>query len=160
MQNWKADRITCSKVISINEKVISDEDLLTLLLSSFRSTTNSRKIAMRLILQFETIGAAMAARSEQLLQVAEVDQETIAFLKAIGAAGARLAREEISHRSLLDAWDKLISYLRTTMAHQTVEQFRVLFLDRRTVLIRTRCSTRERSILRRSIPARSSNARF
>jgi DNA repair protein RadC len=125
----------CSRVISINEKAVSDEDLLTLLLSDLRSTVNSRKIAMRLILQFETIGAVMAARSEQLLQVPEVEPETIAFLKAIGAAGARLAREEISHRSVLDAWDKLISYLRTTMAHQTVEQFRVLFLDRRNVLI-------------------------
>jgi DNA repair protein RadC len=127
--------VLCSRLISVNEKAVSDEDLLTLLLSNLRSNANSRNIAMRLILQFETIGGVMAARSERLLQVAEVDLETIDFLKAVGAAGVRLAREEISDRPLFDAWDKLISYLRTTMAHQTVEQFRVMFLDRRNVLI-------------------------
>jgi DNA repair protein RadC len=47
----------------------------------------------------------------------------------------RLAREEVSERPALDNWDKLVDYLRTTMAHRMVEQFRLLFLDRRNVLI-------------------------
>jgi DNA repair protein RadC len=126
--------LLCSKVISINGIAVSDEDLLSHLLYN-QSPGNSKKIAMRLIMKFETIGAVIAARSGQLLQVADVEPEMIAFLKAVGATGARLAREEITHRPLLDAWDKVISYLRTRMAHETVEQFRVLFLDRRNVLI-------------------------
>jgi DNA repair protein RadC len=32
-------------------------------------------------------------------------------------------------------WDKLLVYLRATMAHKTVEQFRCLFLDRSNVLL-------------------------
>ena len=43
--------------------------------------------------------------------------------------------EEISARPIVDSWDKLIAYLRTAMAHETVEQFRILFLDRCNVVI-------------------------
>ena len=36
---------------------------------------------------------------------------------------------------MITNWDKLLVYLRATMAHKTVEQFRVLFLDRTNVLL-------------------------
>lgn len=71
----------------------------------------------------------------QLKEAANIGPEIIDFLKVVRAAGTRLAREEISNRPIIDAWDKLIKYLRTTMAHQPIEQFRLMFLDRRNVLI-------------------------
>jgi DNA repair protein RadC len=114
---------------------VPDEDLLALLLSYLKSGINSRKLAMQLISRFETFGNVVSARSAQITSAAQIGPEIINFLRVVRAAGARLAREEISNRPVLDAWDKLVNYLRTAMAHQPVEQFRVLFLDRRNVLI-------------------------
>lgn len=131
-QHWEE---LCSRLLSVSEDAVSDEDLLALLLSYLRSAVNSRQVAMQLITRFETFGSVVSARSEQINGVAEVEPEIINFLKVVRAAGTRLAREEISGRPVLDDWNKLVNYLRTAMAHQMVEQFRVLFLDRRNVLI-------------------------
>ena len=132
MAHWHG---LCSQLLSVREEAVSDEDLLALLLSYLNSTINSRKLAMQLITRFETFGNVVSARSAQITGAAEIQPEIIGFLKVVRAAGTRLAREEISYRPVLDAWDKLIKYLRAAMAHEMVEQFRVLFLDRRNVLI-------------------------
>lgn len=130
--DWSA---LCAQLLSVSEERVSDEDLLALLLSYSVSRIDSRKLATQLIKRFETFGKAVNARAAQMTGAADVQPEIFRFLQVVSAAGTRLAREEISNRPILDAWDKLIKYLRTTMAHQMVEQFRVLFLDRRNVLI-------------------------
>ena len=131
-QHWKA---LCSQLLSVGEEAVSDTDLLTLLLSYFDSAINSRKLAMQLISRFETFGNVVSARYAQISAVAQIEPKVVDFLQLVRAAGTRLAREEISHRPVIDAWDKLLTYLRSTMAHQTVEQFRILFLDRGNALI-------------------------
>lgn len=131
-QHWTA---LCSKLLSIGEEAVSDIDLLTLLLFYLNPASNARKLAMQLISRFETFGNVVSARYAQISAVAEIEPKVVDFLQLIRAAGTRLAREEISHRPVIDAWDKLLTYLRSTMAHQTVEEFRVLFLDRSNTLI-------------------------
>jgi DNA repair protein RadC len=64
-----------------------------------------------------------------------MDRFTITLFKALRIFGARLVREDLTERPALDDWDKLIAYLRAAMAHRMIEQFRLLFLDRRNVLI-------------------------
>ena len=128
-------QLLCSQLLSANEEAVSDEDLLALLLSYMNSGANSRTLATQLLTRFETFGNVVSARAAQISGAARIAPEIINFLKVVRAAGTRLAREEISNRPVLDAWDKLVKYLRSAMAHQPIEQFRVLFLDRRNVLI-------------------------
>jgi DNA repair protein RadC len=128
-------QLLCSQLLSANEEAVPDEDLLALLLSYLKSGVNSRKLATQLITRFETFGNVVSARSAQITGAVQIGPEVIEFFKVVRAAGTRLAREEIGKRPVLDAWDKLVKYLRSAMAHQSVEQFRVLFLDRRNVLI-------------------------
>lgn len=128
-------QLLCSQLLSANEEAVPDEDLLALLLSYLKSGPNSRKLATQLISRFETFGNVVSARSAQIASAAQIGPEIVEFFKVVRAAGTRLAREEIGNRPVLDAWDKLVKYLRSAMAHQPVEQFRVLFLDRRNVLI-------------------------
>jgi DNA repair protein RadC len=132
MTSWQ---LLCSQLLSANEEAVPDEDLLALLLSYLRSGVNSRKLAMQLITRFETFGNVVSARSAQIAGAAQIGPDIVDFFKVVRAAGTRLARQEIGNRPVLDAWDKLVNYLRSAMAHQPVEQFRVLFLDRRNVLI-------------------------
>ena len=128
-------QLLCSQLLSANEEAVPDEDLLALLLSYLSSGLNSRKLATELISRFETFGNVVSARSAQIASAAQIGPEIVEFFKVVRAAATRLAREEIGNRPVLDAWDKLVIYLRSAMAHQSVEQFRVLFLDRRNVLI-------------------------
>jgi DNA repair protein RadC len=46
-----------------------------------------------------------------------------------------MMRARVMHRPVLSSWDALLDYCHTTMAHRETEQFRILFLDRKNVLI-------------------------
>ncbi len=46
-----------------------------------------------------------------------------------------MARAEVRGRPVLSNWQALIGYLQTAMAYEQVEQFRILFLDRKNNLI-------------------------
>src|SRR3546814_7431880 len=62
-------------------------------------------------------------------------EAAIAALKIVTQAVERLAREEAMAGDVISSWDKLLAYCRMTMAHQKIEQFRLLFLDKRNRLI-------------------------
>ena len=53
----------------------------------------------------------------------------------VEAAAQRLARSRVMHRPILTSWGALLDYCHTAMAHREIEQFRVLYLDRKNVLI-------------------------
>jgi DNA repair protein RadC len=56
-------------------------------------------------------------------------------LKIVQAAAHRLAQARVLKRPVVSSWDALLEYCQTAMAHDDIEQFRVLFLDRKNVLI-------------------------
>ena len=52
------------------------------------------------------------------------------------AAALRFARDQIApDQPILSSWTALIDYCRSAMAYEDIEQFRVLFLDKRNRLI-------------------------
>jgi DNA repair protein RadC len=59
----------------------------------------------------------------------------ITDLKVLEAAAHRMARAKVMQRQVISSWDALLDYCHTTMAHRETEQFRILFLDRKNVLI-------------------------
>jgi DNA repair protein RadC len=60
----------------------------------------------------------------------------IAALKSVREAALRLMRLELQERPVVGSWDKLIDYCNAQVAHNKVEEFHILFLDRKNVLIR------------------------
>jgi DNA repair protein RadC len=63
-------------------------------------------------------------------------RETEILFKAIGELLKRVLREEIKERPVIGSWTALLDYLQVALAHEPIEQFRVLFLDRKNILIR------------------------
>lgn len=124
----------CSSLLSVEAEAIPDEDLLAFLLSYIAKSEDVRPVASNLISKFETLAGVMSACPDRIAD-ATSDPRLVALFRAVRAIAARLAKEEICNRSVISSWQKLIEYLRTMMAHQRVEQFRVMFLDRLNVLI-------------------------
>ena len=61
---------------------------------------------------------------------------TATNLKIIQAAAQRFARDRIDRdMPILGSWAALIDYCRAQMAYEDVEQFRILFLDKKNRLI-------------------------
>jgi DNA repair protein RadC len=60
----------------------------------------------------------------------------VAAVKSVREASLRLMRAELEERPVVGSWDKLIDYCSAQIAHGKVEEFHILFLDRKNVLIR------------------------
>src|SRR6202000_327295 len=56
-------------------------------------------------------------------------------LKLLHEATVRTAREAVSRRPVISSWSALLAYVKAALAHETREQFRVLFLDKKNGLV-------------------------
>ncbi|WP_299817943.1 DNA repair protein RadC [uncultured Jannaschia sp.] len=112
-----------------------DYELLELIL--FRATPRGdvKPLAKRLLRVFGDLNRVMAAPVERLVEVHDAGPSVVEQLKIMEAVGHRMARARVIHRPVLSSWDALLDYLRTALSHQDRERFRVLYLDRRNVLI-------------------------
>ena len=118
-----------------SDDAIPDYELLELLLFFSIQRIDTKPLAKDLLKEFGGIGGVIHASADRLGKYEQINHHTITLFKAVRAMAARLAREDMSEGSILTNWNKLIAYLRASMAHRNIEQFRVLFLDRRNVLI-------------------------
>jgi DNA repair protein RadC len=80
-------------------------------------------------------GTAAAADGERSFHVAML-------LKAVGQVLQRSLREELKDRPVIGSWAALIDYLQAAMQHDAAEHFRLLFLDRKNILIRDEVQSR------------------
>ncbi len=114
---------------------VADYELLELVLFRAIPRRDVKPLARALLDTFGDFSATLSAPRERLAQVEGVGDAVITELKIIEAAAHLLARTRIMDRPAITGWDALVRYCRTTMAHRQTEQFRILFLDRKNVLI-------------------------
>ncbi len=94
-----------------------------------------KPIAKDLIAAFGNFAEVCAAPIDRLVSIKGVGEKVALDLKLLHAASIRMQRESVLDRPVLSSWTALLDYCRTTMQFETVEQFRVLFLDRKNRLI-------------------------
>ena len=112
---------------------LSDAEMLELLLLQAPPRKDTRESAKKVLAEFGDIASALAAdtaRLESLIGVSAAPD-----LKLVFGASKRMAKARITHRPLISSWDAVLTYCRTALAHKETEEFHVLFLDRRNMLI-------------------------
>src|SRR5205085_9910259 len=58
------------------------------------------------------------------------------MLKAVRDAALRLSESQLRQSDVIGSWDKLIDYCKANIAHGTVEEFDLLFVNRKNELIK------------------------
>ncbi|MEM7211773.1 MAG: DNA repair protein RadC [Pseudomonadota bacterium] len=114
---------------------LADYEMLELVLFRAIPQRDVKPIAKRLIARFEDFNGVISAPIARLNDVSGVGPAVVCELKIIEAAAHRLARAKVMNRNALSSWSALMEYCKTAMAHQDTEQFRILFLDKKNVLI-------------------------
>ncbi len=114
---------------------LADYELLEMLLFFAQPKGDTKPVAKRLINHFGSYANALAARPEDLEKVRGIGRTTVAALKLVHGAALRLARAELKDQPVLGNWDQLMVYLNAAMARESVEHFRVLYLDTKNRLI-------------------------
>lgn len=112
-----------------------DYELLELLLFRAIPRRDVKPLARELMERFGDFNRIVSAPDVRLRDVPGVGDAVVIELKIVAAAAKRLARARVLQQPIVSSWDALIDYCHTTMAHLEKEQFRVLYLDRKNILI-------------------------
>ncbi|MCL5778352.1 DNA repair protein RadC [Limibaculum sp. FT325] len=114
---------------------VSDYEMLELVLFRAIPRRDVKPLAKQLLARFGDFNAVISAPPSRLAEVTGAGEAVICELKIVEAAAHRLARSRVLHRPVITSWGQLMDYCKTAMAHRETEQFRILFLDRKNVLI-------------------------
>lgn len=114
---------------------LAEYEMLELVLFRAVPHRDVKPLAKRLIEQFGDYNGVISASAARLNEISGVGPAVVCELKVVEAAAHRLARAKVMNKNALSSWSALMEYCKTAMAHQDTEQFRILFLDKKNVLI-------------------------
>ena len=114
---------------------LPDYEVLELLL--FRSVPRGdvKPLAKQLLARFGSLSGVLGATPQELATVKGVGEAIALDLKLVAEAALRMGREQVARRPVISSWSALLAYVKTALAHEAREQFRVLFLDKKNQLI-------------------------
>ena len=118
-------------------KAMPDYEFLELLLTIAIPRRDVKPLAKALIKKFGGFAGVVNAPLEELLAFDGLKETSAAVLKIIKEAAIRMSWQNLqnSKETIISNWDAMMDYCRMIMAHNEVEEFRVLFLDGRHRLI-------------------------
>ena len=116
-------------------EAMPDYELLELVLFAAIPRRDVKALAKEMIARFGSFAEVIAAPRERLLEVDGIGESVVTQLKVIEAAALRLSKARLIGRPALSSWPAVLDYCTAAMARGVREEFRVLFLDRKNVLI-------------------------
>ena len=116
-------------------EALPDYELLELHLFRTFRMGDVKPLAKALIARFGSLSGVLSASLAELRTVAGVGEAAALDLKLIHELAQRMAREPVRKRAVISSWSALLAYVRVALQHETREQFRVIFLDKKNQLI-------------------------
>ncbi len=123
------------RFVAGGEAAVSDYELIELVLFRAIPRVDVKPLAKELIRNFGGFGAALTAADHLLLEIKGMTRAAITEFRLVHAASLRLSRAHVMKRPVISSWTALLDYVSAALANERKEQFRVLFLDRKNVLI-------------------------
>lgn len=114
---------------------LNDYELLELILFRAIPRRDVKPLAKDLLKRFGGFAETLAAPLPRLMEVKGVSEGVARELKIVHAAALKLTQARVLKRPVISSWGELLAYCRAAMADDAVEQFRILFLDKKNILI-------------------------
>ncbi|MCB2096773.1 MAG: DNA repair protein RadC [Parvularculaceae bacterium] len=116
-------------------EAVQDYELLELILFRAIPRKDVKPLAKEIIRVFGGLPQALAAPVERLTEITGVSGNVALELKIVHAASIKLTQARVLDRPIISSWNDLLSYCRAAMADEKTEMFRILFLDKKNILI-------------------------
>jgi DNA repair protein RadC len=114
---------------------LADYELIELVLFRALPQRDVKPLAKALLQRFGSFAEAIAAEPHLLAEVKGMGPSAIAEFKIVEAAAQRFAKGAVKKRLPMGSWSEVVDYCRTSMAFESREIFRILFLDKKNGLI-------------------------
>jgi DNA repair protein RadC len=115
---------------------VPEYELLEFLLYSAQPRRDTKPLAKALMARFGGLAAVLGADREALKAVPGMGDASVATLLAVRAAAACFLKAEVRPREIISSWQALVDYCAAQAGFAEIEEFRLLFLDRKNALIR------------------------
>ncbi|MFZ5616432.1 MAG: RadC family protein [Pseudomonadota bacterium] len=116
-------------------EAVADYELLELILFRAIPRRDVKPLAKDIIKAFGGLAPALAAPVERLTEIKGVSENVALEMKIVHAASLKLAQARVLDRPVISSWSDLLAYCRAAMADEKTELFRILFLDKKNILI-------------------------
>jgi DNA repair protein RadC len=116
-------------------KAMPDYELLELILFQLIPRRDVKPLAKEMITRYGSFAEVLAAPVEQLQTFHGMGEISALALKTYYTAAKRMARQTVMNKSVLSHRESVIEHCRTAMAYESIEQFRILFLNSKNILI-------------------------
>jgi DNA repair protein RadC len=123
------------RLLEAGAESLPDYELLEVLLFAANPRGDVKPQAKALLAQFGGLAEVLSAEPEALFK-AGLGPSGAAALKSVREAALRLMRAQLTAGPVIGSWDKLIDYCSAQIAHGKVEEFHILFLDRKNALLK------------------------
>jgi DNA repair protein RadC len=122
-------------LITAGAENLPDYELLQVMLFTSNPHSDVESLVGELLDRFGSLAEVMSADTDALA-AAGLSLPAIAGVKFVREVALRFMRAELHERPVVGSWDKLIEYCNAQIAYNKVEEFHVLFLDRKNALIK------------------------
>ena len=123
------------RLLNSRKGSLPDYEILEILLFVAKPRGDVKPLAKELITEFGSLARVLTADRVSLEKVKGVNEAVVASLRTVQEAAERLLKEEVKEQPILQSWKALLDYCRASMAYNKTEQFRILFLNRKNMLI-------------------------
>ncbi len=114
---------------------LPDYELLQVMLFTSNPRADVESLVGELLDRFGSLAEVMSADTEALA-AAGLSLPAIAGVKFVREVALRFMRADLHQRPVVSSWDMLVDYCNAQIAYSKVEEFHILFLDRKNALIK------------------------
>jgi len=132
---------TCDGILGIDkasgysQAVVNHLRVIASVISPYLPSGEAERTVFELFSHFPTIGAMLSATPQELSYYG-LDNRAADVLHSLHGLFIFMREEQILDREVLSGWNEVLDYLHARYRHnQSVEEFAVLFLDRKNKLI-------------------------
>lgn len=124
------------KFISKGAAAFEDYELLEILLTYVNRRQDMKPLSKKLLSEFKSLFEIFSASDSRLKNIEGINDQTLVLFKLFQALLERTHQQSFAHSSVITHWQNLVTYLKVALVHETTEQFRLLFLDRKNQLLK------------------------
>ncbi len=123
------------RFLSAPKGSLPDYELLEIMLFAASPRMDVKPLAKQLLLRFGSLAGVITAQTDELKEIKGMNDIAITQLKAVQDMSERLIKQEITEKPIIQSWKALLDYCRASMGHLKKEQFRLLFLNKKHMII-------------------------
>jgi len=133
--DYSGHRKRLKERFALSPSSIPEYELLELILFWSSPRKDVKPLAKELLNKFGNLAKLIHADITKFSDIEGITQNSVGNFLIIKEVLRRILKKNIETENILSSWASVIDYLQVTMAHNQIENFRILFLNKKNILI-------------------------